>query len=562
MKKTKRFQLIVSIAVLIASVAILYCAPCFGQSVLPSALSTQGESYPFWGKSTPLTHTMTRQMMVRGPQPIPLSATPTSPAMPVATPNPNTLPVPSPTPQPNLPTTLRFVELTSAEGSAFPIENIRVSWTDTPPPILPIPRPSSGQSISSAPNLSGKSLPAKTELAVGKLNQYTVDVDLRDVRPGLYTGKLLFDTPTAITGSEVIEVPISITIRDNGILPFIILFCGIVLSIILNWNVTRKSSDSVLLSVGQIESSMNADSALSADSPARIFFNTIEGKLSSVVNLINENKVDEAKNALADAQSIHNRWIANRSDWFEILSEIQSRIQEVLPLRNSHESPSVKPVFLGDLLVELAKIHAEIPQASNPAPAKAALEVASQALRNYNRLLLLIGQTPAPSQAGFMKELDETTFKDHVEKFKTLGENATNAIQSVTDSASLIGNLPIDERAQPVHGSSKPKSLTIVPALSSHALNKLQVRNAVAMALGYWVAVILQSMAGFYTLYILKPTFGSVPFLDYSLLFGYGFGVSTLSRPAVAGAFSALGIDGLLVNPKPDQTNLPSGNSP
>lgn len=535
-----------------ASLCLALVGAAYGQSVVSPAIALHGNN------ASPQPYLM-RQVIVRGPQP---------------SPSPSTATTPNPSPPTTLPTTLRFVSLLSAEGNAFPTPNIHVAWTDTPPspvppvaasptpPPLPITHvrfgklvtePASSATIPSPDGgtgepLPGVELPAKKRLGAGVLNEFVLYVEPKNVKAGLYTGKLLMDTPTAIAGSESIELPLTISIRDNGGWAVAIMALGIGLSTLLTWYFgTRQPLDTLLLDAGRIEAALQADPALtSLLSPARVFYEAIERKLSDMVALVAGENTAGATTAFNEAQALYNKWNQGRDGWFRYLSEIKDRKSEVLTQQQNRaaNAPGIPLTYLSTLLTALEKLRDDTTKPDTTSNTfSAALKTIAKSHDQYKSLWSKMEALPdGPVKIGLAAELDALPYDALTNEVDALRAKITAAMPADALAADAPPTADEADTAPAVAAAT-------VPSLSPAALSLVRSRQILLVTTGYIVALILLFIAGFYTLYVQKPTFGSDAFLDYSLLFGYGFGVTALSRPSALGAFTGWRLAGLPTAP-------------
>jgi len=425
----------------------------------------------------------------------------------------------------------------SADGSnVFPADHISLSKDDSIGPVA-----------------AGQVTPSKLLFHFG------------DVKPGQYNGKLFLmervaptdkAAPAPATPPAFVEIPVTVIVKAGPWVPLIILVLSVVLSVSLAlYRSLRQPQDQIVTGAGQLRAAIDADPELTQGSPppGAPFRQALENFMFVIARDAQAGQWDAAKQALADAWALWQKWERERPDWIAELAHLQ------LLRQNVEKKPGfAASTYLQAIISTLDDQESQAAKQVSPDALKSQIDISAQHLGDYERLsrsILSLTQTINRINAPAY-ETQKEQYLTQAREFLTQLDSATpgdasglqalsNQITSAQAQADPLAG-PAPSAAPPALAVQTPSIITApLPGLSQQAVQAAQTRLKAALFIGYGVSVFLIIASGFYTLYDQNATFGAAAFKDYFGLFAWGFGAETLLRSSIATAVTGLSLPGL-----------------
>lgn len=382
------------------------------------------------------------------------------------------------------------------------------------------------------PTLSSSSIQPNQPISI------PVQFDFNQVQSGEYGGVLLAN----YTGGELV-IPITVRVKDFWLLPLLVLVLGVALGIgVSAYRAESMARDEILVQVGRLRTQMRADSQL-----APSFQTKIAGYLVDVETALENKRWEVAQQAIAQAQSVWDKWRKGREDWLA-----QLEYQNLLAKRLDDEVPNPDAFYMQIVRSQLENTVRETADKESPQQLRKSLEDLQQQINRYlqgqarldqfNQLITEV--VPDKEQfwklksQRFQQELDslspteQEAFTNWKQQIETAIEELVQVLeQQATAEAASTSSLII---ARGFNNTTPPHLLAPVPSARplpdpvQAARQRLRWFNW----LSYAIAVGLLAGAGFGQLYVAKPTFGANGWSDYFALFAWGFGAE-VTREAV-----------------------------
>ncbi len=382
------------------------------------------------------------------------------------------------------------------------------------------------------PTLSSSSIQPNQPISI------PVQFDFNQVQSGEYSGVLLVN----YAGGEL-PIPITVRLKDFWLLPLLVLVLGVALGMgVSAYRAEGMARDEILVQVGRLRTQMRADSQL-----AQSFQTKIAGYLVDVETALENKRWEAAQQAVAQAQTVWDKWRKGREDW---LAQLEYR--DLLAKRLKDEVPNPDAFYMQVVRSQLENTVRETADKESPQQLRKCLEDLQQQINRYlqgqarldqfNQLITEV--MPDKEQfwklksQRFQQGLDSLSPTDH-EAFNNWKQQVETAIeelvqaleQQATTEAASTPSLII---ARSFNNTVPPHLLAPVPSARplpdpvQAARKRLRWFNW----LSYAIAVVLLAGAGFGQLYVAKPTFGANSWSDYFALFAWGFGAE-VTRDAV-----------------------------
>ena len=366
-----------------------------------------------------------------------------------------------------------------------------------------------------------------------------VEFNLNDAKSGEFSGVLL-----AIHSDGQLVIPIIVRVKDHWLGAIFLLLLGVMVSIGMSaYRTDGRNRDEIVVLVSRIRTQMKADPEL-----VKSFQVKINGYLIDVDTDLMNKRWDEAKQAVAKAQTTWDKWRKSREDWLA-LSEFESSLIDSLKnltpdapyvqtvgsyLENikrqtaDKENPEQLRKELNDLRQQLVRYlggEAKLERFDNLRNELTGSAQQEQALRDISQYLQqeLNNLSPTELEAfqRWEQEIDnELKQLDQAIKQQQISNNEAQSNLSITSrgvSSTYPARLP-----NPV---PDVQPLQLNPVGSARNLFLFQL-------LSYTIAIFLLAGAGFRQLYVTQPTFGANLWTDYFALLAWGFGAEA-TRDAV-----------------------------
>jgi len=390
-----------------------------------------------------------------------------------------------------------------------------------------------GQVVLSATRV-GVDLPAD-QIEGGGLLTTTLEVDLRGVPAGAYSGQVLF---TADSGN-LLALPVMVNVQHGPFLPGLVLVFGVVLGLGLSaYRARGKPRDELVLRIVTIRQAMEDDADLAKDFGPRL-----NSTLNEAETALRQAQWEEAKAAIARAEKMVIKWRSAREAWMaqltylrdELLPRLEGDAWTLRKLRQQAEDAQTgaadfeTPAALRDRLFEIEKTLARF-------------EALKMKLEEIGGIRTTASVSDELKEAWRIKELalykrlqallpdDDNGWKQLEADVQALAEEMITKIQAAPEAKGAARGIDealirLTSALQPLlpAGLLLPDARPISVEAGSAASRRLGAFTLITYAVG---GLILAG-AGFSTLYLAQPTFGAQPVADYLSLLAWGLGAQT-----------------------------------
>lgn len=367
---------------------------------------------------------------------------------------------------------------------------------------------------------------------------FPVEFDFNKIRSGEYSGQLL-----VVYDNGELSVPVIVRLKDHWFFPLLVLLLGVGLGIgVSAYRNDGMPRDEIIVQVGRIRTQMQADPEL-----AQSFQGKIARHLIDVETTLTSKRWDEAQKAVAQAQTVWDKWRKEREDWLALVNYL-SKLFDSLESLNSN-APYVQEVRSQ---LENAKRQAADKEASQKfredldrLREQIAWYKQSQAkLEQFNILRNELTQlVPDKDQSlrrisqGLQNDLDRLspTDKKFTDDWHQKVNNAIDELDKEIKQQSVTETKDTQITARDANYITPPTLPSPVPeVISAQPSPKQAARNIYWFNwLSYAIAVTLLAGAGFGQLYANQPVFGANGPSDYFSLLAWGFGAEA-TRDAIA----------------------------
>ena len=366
-----------------------------------------------------------------------------------------------------------------------------------------------------------------------------VEFNLNDAKSGEFSGVLL-----AIHSDGQLVIPIIVRVKDHWLGAIFLLLLGVMVSIGMSaYRTDGRNRDEIVVLVSRIRTQMKADPEL-----VKSFQVKINGYLIDVDTDLMNKRWDEAKQAVAKAQTTWDKWRKSREDWLALskfesslidslknltpdapyVQTVGSYLENIKRQTADKENPEQLRKELNDLRQQLVRYlggEAKLERFDNLRNELTGSAQQEQALRDISQYLQqeLNNLSPTELEAfqRWEQEIDnELKQLDQAIKQQQISNNEAQSNLSITSrgvSSTYPARLP-----NPV---PDVQPLQLNPVGSARNLFLFQL-------LSYTIAIFLLAGAGFRQLYVTQPTFGANLWTDYFALLAWGFGAEA-TRDAV-----------------------------
>lgn len=365
-----------------------------------------------------------------------------------------------------------------------------------------------------------------------------VQFNFSQINSGEYSGILLI-----IYANGELTIPVIVRVKDYWLLPLLVLLLGVALGVgVSAYRSEGMTRDEIVVQVGRLRTQMRSDLEL-----AKSFQTKIASHLVDVETALENKRWEAAQQAVAQAQTVWDKWRKGREDWLA-----QLKYQDLLVKRLENEVPNPNASYIQIVRSQLEDTVRETADKENPQQLRKSLEDLQQQINRYlqgqaqlYQFDQLITELPLDKEQlwklksqRLQKGLDSLSPTER-EAFNTWQQQVETVIndliqsieQEATTEAARSPSLII---ARGLYNTSPANLLAPVPSARSlpdpvqTAHNRLRWFNW----LSYAIAVGLLAGAGFGELYVAKPTFGANGWSDYFALLAWGFGAE-VTREAV-----------------------------
>lgn len=367
-----------------------------------------------------------------------------------------------------------------------------------------------------------------------------VQFDLSVAHSGEFSGVLL-----AIYSDGQLTVPVIVRVKDHWLWPLLVLLLGVGVGIgVSAYRTEGRNRDEIVVQVGRIRTQIKADPEL-----AKSFLVKIDGYLIEVETALTNKRWEQAQQAVAQAQTVWDKWRKGREDWLALIKSLAS-LGNSLENLNNPDAPYVQTVR-----TQLENIERQVSDKESPQQLSEDLINLRQQLVRYLQGQAKVNQFDnlrneltelAPEEdkslrrisKSLQQELDSLSPTD-LEAFKTWQQKVEDEIDRIDQTIKqhagnegARGQLLIT--ARDFDDTSPSRLPDPVPDARPLQLNPVQAaRNLIVFNwIGYAIAVILLAGAGFGQLYVAQPTFGANRWTDYFALLAWGFGAEA-TRDAI-----------------------------
>lgn len=419
-------------------------------------------------------------------------------------------------------------ERTVTVQTNVPLTNIQIHPTDLV---------NDNNSISSE-RITTPSIPTTVEAGVSSL---TFEIDTTDAVPGTYTGSV---TISYDKGSSII--PLTVNVKDNPLLPSILLIVFLILGILLAvFRQIVQPVDDMIIRIAHLAGRKNNDTKFQ-----QVFGkpdgepDVIDQMIVKAYHYLDDNKLEEAKKTIDEAFSLYyDKWLSNPEKWKEL--EDQRRIlEETLGQWNERDLlrlwlRNVERFNLRNETLDSAKNRLDY--------IREKLGLLREGLNWINKIKAGLHQIDDDikrrgfktrmqrliSRLGNFDPIAEDLLEPIINDLATLLQEIEHGLQE--QGIKDLDSLPEDERSPTL----EPVELTNGKVLNWKA-SRAQQRRALFEIVGLLVLIIILVLTGYVNLYEGKSTFGAQT-ADYLTLITYGVSVEIASAAITGVDLSAIG---------------------
>ena len=161
-----------------------------------------------------------------------------------------------------------------------------------------------------------------------------VQFDLSVAHSGEFSGVLL-----AIYSDGQLTVPVIVRVKDHWLWPLLVLLLGVGVGIgVSAYRTEGRNRDEIVVQVGRIRTQIKADPEL-----AKSFLVKIDGYLIEVETALTNKRWEQAQQAVAQAQTVWDKWRKGREDWLALIKSLAS-LGNSLENLNNPDAPYVQTV--------------------------------------------------------------------------------------------------------------------------------------------------------------------------------------------------------------------------
>jgi len=358
--------------------------------------------------------------------------------------------------------------------------------------------------------------------------------DLSSAPSGEFKGALIVSAP-----GNIVSVPVSVTVKDPPLLPFVVLLAGVALGWGVSWYRSRgRPRDNALVKIGRFRARAQTESDLGEP-----FRKRVDSLLIDTEALLRAEKWDEAGKLIDDADALLDKWRKGRDDWQTQLAyhaQLASKVGDV-------SDPA--SAYIRAIKAALDQAAQEAPDLNGPDDLRRKLEPLAQQINDYLTLAGLLKRidellAPLLNTAGGPAAQQKVDALN--DRFRRLTPDDRTSYDAVRAEAEAI----IDDltQRQPARGrdsgaiskevlsgsafglvGAPPATRALTP---EQAADRAQWRLRLFTLGSMAIALVLVAGAGFIELYANKLAFGANVWGDYFTLLAWGFGAEA-TRSAV-----------------------------
>jgi hypothetical protein len=372
---------------------------------------------------------------------------------------------------------------------------------------------------------------APGQLGAGESGMVTVQVDLKDVSPGVYNGNLVLQAERGIYA----VIPVNLSVRDGATLPWLLLLLGVAVGVWLSFYKDKgRQQDELRVRLNKITQRINPDKELQDNfgHPLREGVNIALDALNDDIFEVCTKKADELNTCL-------NNWENSREDWLLIIKYIKFILQPrlegegwILKQLRSKLAESTQKALIGGIKIyqaEIEKIEAILTRWNSfnerikkieELRADVPLSIPEETRNGWRE-----GQESLTTRCSALNISEPATWDDLDKDIQHLFEEIRDRIsEQASDQKNMYSIRGYwDQKvlaAMSDKGSPPPvmKDTFYVPL--SGAVERLTFFWFIVYVLGG----ISLALAGYSNLYLAQPAFGSEPIRDYLSLLLWGLG--------------------------------------
>jgi len=371
-----------------------------------------------------------------------------------------------------------------------------------------------------------------------------LQIDVTAVDSGVYQSELQLQHDG---GHQII--PLIISVKDWWLWPLLIMVGGVALGLAVSiYRVQGKPRDELLIRLGQLQRSVQADAELPLSFTSEINHQVVEVEANLAVQAW-----PKATTALEQAETIWLTWRKDRTNWITQLGKIDE-------LLNSEVMQQPSAQCLVQLSRRLADAQRDAPLLPDgPRTLNEILTETTDQLNRYVALKQTLNQLPDQypmsdenyrywqryyQQLEQLSPTDNSGFETLQGDIDTFAERLDSAPESTSEMMApnaLFGIRGGETMPRPVFNAVPTLRVGSIPLTESQ---QAQWRLTIFQWVGYGITIILLVGLGFNELYGNNPTFGAQGMNDYLPLLAWGFGAEA-SRNAITEVLATLDLPGL-----------------
>jgi biopolymer transport protein ExbB/TolQ len=347
--------------------------------------------------------------------------------------------------------------------------------------------------------------------------------DLSNVESGKYSGKLTIHSSNA----DDVEIPAEVSVKDDWLLPGLVLIIGIGMGLLLNWWDTKGRKRTELVDrIQQIQQALADDNMLN-----QVFGGRIEGLLSSATKKLERDDRNGAEEEVKKAEQKVDEWLYNGAEYLKRIERIQTTISTNIDQTEFKTHP-----YVVSIRKELETILKDIGSYSTLAALDDAIKIWRERIDTFDDLFKDLktlredfdkfeSQIRPEQAANIKNRIDAASRKLRDAKL----EKEVPEVRREVDAAKEALDNALQQPLPKGMLSRTPRAAIILPERPRFEVPAVDVkRKAYWVMKGAipWVLLFLAAAFGLVTIYGGNDTFGATKwYSDYLGLFGWGLGV-------------------------------------
>jgi hypothetical protein len=401
-----------------------------------------------------------------------------------------------------------------------------------------------------------------SQIAGGRLLTATLEIDMKGLAPGTYTGQVFFESDTATP----LSLPVTVNVRHKPIGPMIVLLLGVGAGLYLSTYKTKgKPRAKLILRIVAVRQELEKEAG-----PQAGFRSRIEFWLGKAEAATHTEEWDVAETAVQHAEELKRKWYAG--DWQTQITYLQElRESRLRPLAEADEAVTPKVLLqqAQNALETVADLDTPAALREKTIAIEAALAHFEGVKQQYEEINQV--RSRAPDALNEKKEIwrlklqslqrqitqlppDDSAWEKVEQDLQALGEEMIQEIETAQPSEGAyptVKGAPLG-RGDAEETVARLKDLLLSPfkavqqppdsgPFTLEDARRAQEGRTLFDCVIYSIGGLVLAALGYGTLYQANPSFGAQSVNDYLALLAWGLGAQT-TFTSVAGLLRGLDI--------------------